>query len=153
MVQPNYGGNRSANSDGHRVPGPDGRPGAPDAPQEPSAFRLDARELEPGTTEVLITGEVDLSVVETLQAALAQASDGGGNILVDLSDCTFMDSSGLALFVRTSQELADGGRRLLLHGCTGQVRHVLDITGLSDGGLVEHDRDAALRALQADAPA
>jgi anti-sigma B factor antagonist len=125
---------------------------SPEGTSKPGPFRLDERRLDPGTIEMLIAGEVDLAVVSPLKAALNRARQRGDSVLVDLGACTFIDSSGLAVFVRANQELVAAGQGLRLHGCRGQVRQVLELTGLTEGGLVAGDRDAALQALRADAP-
>ena len=50
-------------------------------------------------------------------------------LLLDLSDVTFIDSTGVALLVRTNRQVAAG--RLRLVPVEGQVRRVLELTGLT----------------------
>ena len=54
---------------------------------------------------VRISGEVDCSTVPTMAAALDQAgSDCTGNLLVDLSETTFMDCAGLTVLLRARDQ-------------------------------------------------
>ncbi len=69
----------------------------PTAPQPLEVqFRL------PGIALVQLRGEHDLSGKEALAEALASASDQL-NVLVDLSECTFMDSSVLGVLIPAGQ--------------------------------------------------
>jgi anti-anti-sigma factor len=115
-------------------------------------FEIEERQLEAGLTELRIAGELDMAVVETLDEALVRAARRGDSILVDLSDCEFLDSSGVALFMRTRHDLDQADRQLVLHGCRGQVEQVLALTGLVESGLVQENRGAAIHALRWSAP-
>ena len=80
----------------------------PTAPQGIEVqFRL------PGIALVQMHGEHDLSGREALAEALARASDQL-NVLVDLSECTFMDSSVLGVLIPAGQAIKQRGGRLEL---------------------------------------
>jgi anti-anti-sigma factor len=69
----------------------------------------------------------------------------GGQALIDLEDCEFIDSTGLAVILRAHREWAeDGAGRLVVHSPSDAVRRVLTITGLIGTGLVFESREAAL---------
>jgi anti-anti-sigma factor len=51
-----------------------------------------------------------------------------GPLNFDLSDLTFMDSTGLRASLHVAKALQSG--RLILHGVQNEVRKVLDISGL-----------------------
>lgn len=55
----------------------------------------------------------------------------GAPLLIDLSHCEFIDSTGIALIVRAWQQLGGDGR-FALCGVGDQVERVLDITGLDE---------------------
>lgn len=68
-------------------------------------------------------------------------------LLIDLSECEFIDSTGIALLVRTWQAL-DGAARFAICGIGDQVERVLDITGL-DAAIPTHpNREDALATLR-----
>ena len=76
-------------------------------------------------------GELDLGTEDVLADELnrAVASDAK-HILLDLSGLTFIDSTGIRLLVRTHRQVA--ARRLrLVPGADGQVRRVLQLTGVA----------------------
>jgi anti-sigma B factor antagonist len=77
-----------------------------------------------------VAGEVDISTAADLQAAIEIAGTGAFEIWVDLSDTTFMDSSGLHAMVRARACLTDANRRLALICPEGPVLRLLTLTGL-----------------------
>ena len=83
-----------------------------------------------GATLVFV-GEADLSTVDTI-AASVDGAEGGGDVTVDLSGVTFMDSSGLRALLDARTRLADQGRRLTVGAFSTPVGRLFEITGLSD---------------------
>lgn len=73
--------------------------------------------------------------------AAAAAPDAA--ILLDLSGCEFIDSTGIALIVKTWQRL-EGEGRFALCGVGKQVKRVLDITGLEATIPTHASREEAL---------
>jgi anti-anti-sigma factor len=110
-------------------------------------LKLTERRLETGALEIGVEGELDLSVADRLQAVIDGA--GSESTLIDLSGCTFIDSTGLAVILRANQRRDGDGGRLVLHSPSEQVLRVFQVTGLADDGLLFGDRDEALAALVA----
>lgn len=113
-------------------------------------------DLEHGVRTIAVRGELDLSTAPDLEGPLERALESGeGSVLIDLTECEFIDSTGIALIVRAWQRL-DGGedaRNLVLCSQNEQVRRVLEITGLELSIPVHLTRDEALAALTAQPPA
>ena len=101
---------------------------------------------EPDATFVNVTGEVDLFAAPTLAAALHQALEGESRVIVDLSNCSFFESSGLNALL--SADLAperSGPRFLVVRPPDSCADRMLSLT--VPGHFSEHDsRDAALAA-------
>ena len=116
-------------------------------------FKLTEVPSVDGERELRVEGELDLAVANRLQEAL----DGidAKRVLIDLSSCEFIDSTGIALIVRAWQRLDNGenGRSLVLCSQNDQVRRVLEITGLELSIPVHSTRDEAMAALTAQPPA
>lgn len=115
----------------------------------PVPFEVKVGELEQGVRTISVRGELDLSTAPELEGPLEAALDGGeGSVLIDLSQCEFIDSTGIALIVRAWQRLdGDGnGRGLVICSHNEQVRRVLEITGLELSIPVHGTRDEALAA-------
>ncbi len=121
---------------------------AQDEKPTPNPFELESEERE-GVHVVAIRGELDLHTAPQLEERLEGLD---ANVLLDLSGCEFIDSTGIGLIVRTWQRLdagpdGDGGSHLALCGPGDQVRRLLEITGLESSLRTYAERDEALTAL------
>jgi anti-anti-sigma factor len=65
-----------------------------------------------------------------LSAALERAIAADEHAFVDLTECEFIDVSGLTALVRADERLGQRGLRLLLYGAHGQVRRLFTLTGM-----------------------
>jgi anti-anti-sigma factor len=108
---------------------------------------LKETDLESGCLEIRVGGELDLAEAPQLEQALERAREYD-QIVISLEDCEFIDSTGIAVIVRCDKERKLDGRRLGVCGVAGQVERVLDLTGLSDHGLVFDTAEAACAALK-----
>ena len=82
---------------------------------------------------IALNGELDLSSVPELESLLRELTSSDlGRILIDLGELTFMDSSGLALMIRTHQGALAGGHRLVLRPGSHQVQRLFEMTGTLD---------------------
>lgn len=84
--------------------------------------------------EVLgVSGDVDVAVVDDL---LTRARDllsrTTGDLVLDLGEVTFIDSSGLGALVRIRKSAAEKGVSLRLVNVPASVSRIFDLTGLSD---------------------
>ena len=84
----------------------------------------------PGTTTIVVRGELDLATMPFLAAQLARAAqDRPGRLVFDLSGTHFMDCGSARLITAAGQWLPAGGRPVIRHPRPG-VRRVLELTGL-----------------------
>jgi anti-sigma B factor antagonist len=115
------------------------------------SFQVESEELEGGIRAIAVRGELDMNTAPELERRLDEALVRSDiSIVLDLSECEFIDSTGIALIVRAWQRLdGDGGEgRLALCCVNHQVRRLLEITGV-DGSISMHEqRDAALADLR-----
>lgn len=80
---------------------------------------------------VTLTGEVDLNTCELLRSELARAcafGDGGGDVVVDFSELTFIGATGVHVLIETASSL--GSRKLVLLG-GGWGAYVINLLGLN----------------------
>jgi len=94
-------------------------------------FRI---ELRDGERSARMTGELDLSAYDTAMASLAGLFESPGDVVLDVSDLTFIDSSGIRLFILLHQSLGQQGR-LVLKSPTPHVAGILQIAGLEGLGV------------------
>jgi anti-anti-sigma factor len=80
---------------------------------------------------VSLQGEVDLAVVPEIRDEM-EAVIGAGctNVLLDLTDVTYADSTALGLIVRADRKLAPLGGKLVLCGANPDVSRILELSGL-----------------------
>lgn len=87
----------------------------------------------PGSDRYLITvtGEVDLATSPELDTAIIAAIDAAAaSVVIDLSDVSFMDSSGLGVIVRALKRCREAENDLDLVITNERVLKVFGITGL-----------------------
>jgi anti-anti-sigma factor len=123
------------------------------ATPSPNPFALVDEECD-GVRVLAVSGELDLDTAPQLEERLEAGAPGAG-LLIDLSGCEFIDSTGIGLIVRTWQHLdgdpaADGKGRFALCGLGDQVRRLIEITGLEAAIQTYGERDEALTELRGD---
>ena len=101
-----------------------------------------------GVTVVAVTGELDAASTAELQAPLREVSERDDAVVLDLSDCQFVDSTGLHAIIDTRTAIQQRGGRFALC-CTpnGPVARVIEV---ALPGMIElhPTREAALRSLK-----
>jgi anti-anti-sigma factor len=100
---------------------------------------------------VHLRGEIDLSNSDPIRAEIVRAvpQDARG-VVLDLSETTYLDSSGVRLLFDLAERLRARRQRLVLM-VTGPaiVRRVLILTKLDEAVPLREDLDGALAALEA----
>jgi anti-sigma B factor antagonist len=120
----------------------------------PVPFEVQSEELEDGIRVFTVRGELDMSTAPELERALEGAlADPDSSVMLDLCECEFIDSTGIALIVRAWQRLDreagnDGRGRLVLCSHNHQVRRLLKITGVESSISMHEGREAALAELR-----
>lgn len=116
-------------------------------PDPINEFEVSAEKVD-GVCVVRVSGELDISTHERLGEQLTKAAGGKEPIVVDLSACDFIDSSGvraLLLGVRAAGENSKGSGRLSIAGPGPQIQRILEMTGLDKTVLVHASLDEALK--------
>ncbi len=120
----------------------------------PSPFEVRDESLENGVVSFTVTGELDLNTAPALGEPLDRAveEDEHASVLIDLCDCEFIDSTGIALIVRAWQRIdreatGEGKGRLVICCSNDQVERLLKITGVESSISMHGDRDSALAEL------
>jgi anti-sigma B factor antagonist len=95
------------------------------------------RRTESATTVVSLRGEIDLHRHAELRAVLTHEVDAGRNLIVDLTEVDFLDSTGLGLLVGVLKRARERGERLgidptglVLVVSALEVRRTLEVTQL-----------------------
>jgi anti-sigma B factor antagonist len=120
----------------------------------PVPFEVESEELEDGIRAFTVRGELDMNTAPELEQKLDEAlADSGASIMLDLCECEFIDSTGIALIVRAWRRLDssagdEAGGRLVLCSHNHQVRRLLKITGVESSISMHEQRGAALAELR-----
>jgi anti-sigma B factor antagonist len=98
---------------------------------KPGMARMDLNITE-GVAFLHVRGEVDVANADQLRTLGQDAiSDVVGTIRVDLSEVSFIDSTGIGALVAVRNAAEKAGRTLVLERPGPRVQKVLDITGLT----------------------
>jgi anti-sigma B factor antagonist len=106
-------------------------------------------QIDDGSPVVVATGEIDMATAPMLGRELTSAIESGdGPVVLDLSDVTFFDSSGLRVAIVAHRDLGEQGRRLaVVCDPEGHVRRTFALAGLADVLDLHPNREAALAEL------
>jgi anti-sigma B factor antagonist len=113
------------------------------------SMRVVGDQEDPVVRRVIVDGEIDLAASAELQTRLAEASRGAAAVvLVDLSECLFIDSRGLSTLLNAARRLTRSRGALAVVCPNATPRRVFEITGTSDTlNVAATDEEARLLAL------
>jgi anti-anti-sigma factor len=92
-------------------------------------------------------GEIDLSTAPILHDALAEAVSQGRHVIVDLSDVTFIDSTGFREFLVHRRMCRENDRLMVLVNPQARVQRVIDMLNFFQMIPVFPSMDAAQSSL------
>lgn len=92
---------------------------------------IETRELSGTWRTMTVEGEIDLATADRLASALEEVrSNDSSNLVVDLSNSPFMDSTGLKTLLLANRRFADSGRELVLAVHGGPISRLIDVSGV-----------------------
>jgi anti-sigma B factor antagonist len=100
-------------------------------------------ESRSATTLVRVTGDLDLATVPKLERALA-SRPRDTSLVIDLGNCTFVDSSCVRSLVGAAREAREAGTKAAIVATEPGVLRVLEITGVDTLASVHRSLDDAL---------
>ena len=106
-----------------------------------------------GAATIVVAGECDLYEAHLLEEAIARAGAAPGTcVQLDLSELSFLDSTGLHVLVKARRSLEAAGSELVLVGPTEQIRRTLAVSGLDRQFAVKEELDDPVVQLAAPPP-
>jgi anti-anti-sigma factor len=82
-----------------------------------------------------VAGEIDISNAQEFGDDMRSLIGGAeGQIVLNLENCGFIDSTGIKELIGFARELRMRGQTLVLSGLDGEPRRVFEVTGLLDAG-------------------
>jgi anti-sigma B factor antagonist len=94
-------------------------------------FRVAIQAAE-GGVQIELVGELDMSTAPDLRRHIDEIVHTDGDVLVDCSELTFADSSGLDTLIRLAKTLREDDRRLVLTSVRPIVRRAIEVLQITD---------------------
>lgn len=94
----------------------------------PDLLHVSAEPLEDAIV-VRATGEIDVSTIDLLRRELYTAGEEAATVLLDLSDVTFMDSTGLHLLLEATNSAAVSNRGFFIVRSSPVVQRLIEVSG------------------------
>jgi stage II sporulation protein AA (anti-sigma F factor antagonist) len=110
-------------------------------------FHASSERLSDETRVVRVTGELDLYTATELERALRLAGAADGRVVVDLRECTFIDSTGLGILVAADRR--SGGNGLLIVASSQEVLRAFEVGGIHGGLTLHRTLESALNGAAA----
>jgi anti-sigma B factor antagonist len=109
---------------------------------------------EGDVTILALAGEIDLESAPTLRNAVTEVTDAGADrIVLDLSDVSFIDSTGLGVFIYAQKKLRLRQGTLDIVGSTRRILAIFKLAGLDKAFRIHPSLEAALGQEDPAAPA
>jgi anti-sigma B factor antagonist len=80
---------------------------------------------------VHVDGDLDLTTAERLRHDMSQLVGDGPELVLDLTDVSFMDSEGISALLATRSAVLEHGGSLAIRNLSSTVRRALEVTGLA----------------------
>jgi anti-sigma B factor antagonist len=109
-------------------------------------LRVHVNRGDDGSSVLELAGELDLSTIARMEAPLLEQVRQRPAVVVDLSQLSFIDSSGIGVLIKAFQT-ANGTRMNVVIGRGSQVERVFRIAGIGHVLPVYFERDEALAAV------
>jgi anti-anti-sigma factor len=111
-------------------------------------FEIEVSSADDEVKVVALRGELDFDEAPAFGRVLEELrTDGAQKVVVDLSELTFIDSSGISVLVTSARAASAERGTLVLASPNAHVRRVFDIVKLSDLVAIEEGLDGALERL------
>jgi anti-sigma B factor antagonist len=85
-----------------------------------------------GTHTIALCGELDLANAGTAEAALEESLEAGTQVVVDMRELEFIDSTGIALLVAALGRGGSEPKVKFIPSTSPAVTRVLELTGLAE---------------------
>ena len=109
-------------------------------------FEIEVSSAEGDVPVVALRGELDFDEAPTFGRVLEELlAEGERKVVVDLSDLTFIDSSGISVLVGAARAAAAVQGTLVVAAPSPHVQRVFDIVNLSELVAVEPSLESALQ--------
>lgn len=111
----------------------------------PFSFTLSHERVEPKTEVIAVSGEIDIFTAPDLRRAAQEAIEAGANrIVLDLTQTSFLDSTGLGVAIGLAKRVRPLGGDVVIVNVDEGIARTFEITGLADIFKICATRDEAV---------
>jgi anti-sigma B factor antagonist len=115
-------------------------------------FSVEVESNGNGIDTFAITGELDQATASDLKEPIQKAiEDGTSAVVIDMTHCGFIDSTGLGVIVEAWKRLQErNGKEARFAICCPEpeVRRLLEVTGLDQAIAIRDTREEAIAVLE-----
>jgi anti-sigma B factor antagonist len=115
-------------------------------------FKVEVEPLDEGVHAISVAGELDHATADQLRTPLRETIEAGTSaVMIDMSDCGFIDSTGLGVIVEAWRDLqARNGTDAALSLCcpSTEVRRLLEVTGIDQAIEIRDSREDAIAVVK-----
>ena len=76
--------------------------------------------------------ELDSFNSEEVQKGILDLLEQGGSVVLDMTACKYISSSGLRVLLYTKKMAASKGLNIYLKGVSDEVKDIMDVTGFNN---------------------
>lgn len=105
-------------------------------------FDVRSETMRSGAAVLHVSGDLDLASAPRLAEALTELV--ADPVVVDLTECTFLDSAGMGVLLASARALSDSGRSLRVAAPDPGIVRVLEITAVDTLIAIHPDVESAL---------
>jgi len=115
-------------------------------------FKVEVESDRNGIEIFAVTGELDQATAADLREPMQKAIEAGtDSVVLDMTDCGFIDSTGLGVIVEAHKQLQQrNGTEARFAICCPEpeVRRLLEVTGLDQAIAIRDTREEAIAVLE-----
>ncbi|HET7263596.1 MAG TPA: STAS domain-containing protein [bacterium] len=101
-----------------------------------------------GAVCLVLSGELDLASIATLQAQFKAVAQREDDVVVDMGGLRYIDSSGAKVLLDAQRLLARSRRRIVMANVQPMARRIIDVMGIEKAIPIFSTVEAALEDLQ-----
>jgi anti-sigma B factor antagonist len=122
-------------------------PGGSGEPEDGQILSVRIEPIGASASVISLSGELDLSTIPRVEKQLLQQVRSKTGVIVDLTDVTFIDSSGIGLLIRAFRATDESGTLNTVIAVNTQVDRVFRLAGVDRALPLFTDRATAVEAL------
>jgi anti-sigma B factor antagonist len=115
---------------------------------QPPRFRIIEKKVGSDASLLVLRGELDIHSAPAFREAVAAADIGAPNLVMDLSEMEFIDSSGIQVLLEEQKRLHEKGGRLVIVCGNSKMLDLFRLTGVDKLCSIVSSRSEALEAGQ-----